>query len=538
MIVLLLGGIGLFLLGMVLITDGLRAVGGDTLRRILSRFVRGPITAIASGAAATVLVQSSSATALTTIGFVSAGLITFPQAVGVIMGANLGTTSIGWIVAVLGFQVNISMVTLPLVAIGTMMRLMLRRPWAQVGLMLAGFGLIFVGIGTLQEAMDGVAGHLDLGRFADPTWIGRLAMLLIGVVMVVVMQASGAALAATLVALHSEAISLDQAAALVIGQNVGTTVKVGLAAIGGRTAVKRTAAAHVLFNVVAAAVAFVLLGPFVWLVGAVGSWLEPTPGVLTLAAFHTAFNLLGVALFLPWFNGFASLVAWLVPERDTAATRHLDRAVVSEPEVAVEAARQTVMEVGALVANAVADRLQGRRADAAIGHDLDEADHALFEVRQYLRQLAPYSAERGTVSRPHGVHLATLHAVDHLDTLIDLLRREKEAQQARDDAELGDLNRALIQKAGQLRGWLAGETLADMPAEVEAFSRRMAEHRRARRPQILARTATGELTPDLALSRIDALQWIDTLGYHLWRTVHHLGRARSLGIRRKTEQRG
>ena len=120
-----------------------------------------------------------------------------------------------------------------------------------------------------------------------------------------------------------------------------------MAAIGGRTAVKRTAAAHVLFNVAAAAVALALLGPFVQVVGALGSWLEPTPGVLTLAAFHTAFNLLGVGLFLPWCNGFASLVAWLVPERDTALTRHPDRAVVSEPEVAVEAARPTLPSLAA-----------------------------------------------------------------------------------------------------------------------------------------------------------------------------------------------
>ena len=534
MIVPLLGGIGLFLLGMVLMTEGLRTVAGDALRRILSRFVSGPITAIASGAVSTMLVQSSSATALTTIGFVSAGMITFPQAIGVIMGANLGTTSIGWIVAVLGFQMDISMITLPLIAAGALMRLVLRRPWAQVGLMLAGFGLIFLGIGTLQEAMDGIAGHIDLARFADPTLIGRLVLLLIGVLMVIVMQASGAALAATLAALHSEAINLDQAAVLVIGQNVGTTVKVGLAAIGGRAAVKRTAAAHLLFNVTAAIVAFALLDPFVWLVGAAAWYLEPQPGVLTLAAFHTAFNLLGVLLFLPWLNAFATAVVRLVPERDTAATRHLDRAVVSEPEVAVEAARQTVMEVGALVANAVSERLQGRRRDTAIDHDLDEADHALFEVRQYLRQLAPYSAERGRVSRPHGVHLATLHAVDHLDTLIDLLRRDKEAQQARGDAELDDLNRALVQKAQQLRAWLLAEMSADAAPQVEAFSQWMAEQRRARRPRILERTASGELTPDLALKRIDALQWIDSLGYHLWRTAHHLSRARSLGIRRTT----
>lgn len=347
------------------------------------------------------------------------------------------------------------------------------------------------------------------------------------------MQASGAALAATLAALHSEAINLDQAALLVIGQNVGTTVKVGIAAIGGRTAVKRTAAAHVLFNVVTAAVAVVLLGPLVWLVGGLGSWLEPQPGVLTLAAFHTAFNLFGVILFLPWLNGFSALVGWLLPERDTALTRHLDQAVVSEPEVAVEAARQSVMEIGALVTSAVSDRVQGRRGESLIEHDLAEAEHALAEVREYLRQLAGYSAEQGKASRAYGVHLATLHAVDHLDTLIDVLRRREDARQAKDDAELQDLAQPLVQKVGTLRAWLLGAALPDVPAEVEALSRWLAQQRRDRRPRILERTADGEVTPDRALIRIDALQWIDRVGYHLWRITHHLSRARALGIQKQ-----
>src|SRR5690606_13279944 len=141
-----IGGIGLFLLGMVLLTDGLKAVAGDALRRALERSVRGRLSAVASGTAVTVLVQSSSATTLATIGFVSAGLLAFPRAVGVLLGASLGTTSTGWLVSLLGLKLSVTALALPLVASGALLRLLGRERWAAGGLAMAGFGLIFVGI--------------------------------------------------------------------------------------------------------------------------------------------------------------------------------------------------------------------------------------------------------------------------------------------------------------------------------------------------------------------------------------------------------
>lgn len=527
MVVTLIGGIGLFLLGMVLMTDALKAMAGDALRQILSRFVAGPFTAITSGALSTVLVQSSSATTLTTIGFVSAGLITFPQAVGVIMGANLGTTSIGWIVSVLGFRFDITALTLPLIAAGAMMRLLLRAPWSHLGIMLAGFGLIFVGIGTMQQAMDGVAGRIDLHRFAEPTIWGKLVLVAIGVAMTVLLQASGAALAMTLAALFSGAINLEQAAALVIGQNVGTTVKVLVLAIGARVAVKRTAAAHILFNVVTGAVAFALLGPFVRLVAAVGHHLEPQPGVLTLAAFHTAFNVLGVLLFLPWLGGFARLVSWLIPERGSALTRHLDRAVATVPEVAVEAARRSAMAIGGVVTAAALDQVTGRRGGPAIARDLDEAAEALAEVRRFLARVDTARDGQGERSRAHRVHLSTLHALEHLTRLTDTLRRREGARQAGEDPALRELSQRLRESAEALRNWLADESLPHPLAGVEATSRWLAQQRRDRRPEILRRTAGSAVTPDAALGQIDALNWLDRVGYHLWRIANHLSLAKS-----------
>ncbi|MBA3886586.1 MAG: Na/Pi cotransporter family protein [Acidobacteria bacterium] len=259
MIPALAGGIGLFLLGMILLTDGLKAAAGDALRRLLAHFTGGPIKALLSGAAVTAVVQSSSATTLTTIGFVSAGLLTFPQAVGVIFGANLGTTSTGWIVSLLRLKLNIGRVALPLVAVGAMMRLLTPGRTAAVGLALAGFGLIFVGIDMLQVGMAGLALRLDPGALPGGTVAGRLLLVGVGIVMTIIMQSSSAALATTLTALASGTIDLQQGAALVIGQNVLTTMTAGLAAIGASVPAKRTALAHILFNVFTGVAAFAVL---------------------------------------------------------------------------------------------------------------------------------------------------------------------------------------------------------------------------------------------------------------------------------------
>jgi phosphate:Na+ symporter len=155
----LLGGIGLFLLGMVLLTDGLKAFAGEALRRALVRFTGTPLKAFGSGALVTAMVQSSSATTVTVIGFVSAGLLTFPQAVGVVMGASLGTTGTGWIVAVLGLKISLGFYALPLVGLGAFLKLLGRGRMKSLGLALAGFGVIFIGIETLQAGMQGFSGY-------------------------------------------------------------------------------------------------------------------------------------------------------------------------------------------------------------------------------------------------------------------------------------------------------------------------------------------------------------------------------------------
>ena len=173
-IIQLSGGIGLFLLGMSLMTDSLKAMAGESLRQWLGRFTGSPFKAMMSGIGFTLVVQSSTATTLATIGFVSAGVLSFTQAIGVIIGANIGTTSTGWMVALLGLKFSVSMIALPMVGIGAMMKLLGQDRMALLGLCLAGFGLLFIGIDFLQSAMAGFAEQVDLAQWSNDGLMTRL----------------------------------------------------------------------------------------------------------------------------------------------------------------------------------------------------------------------------------------------------------------------------------------------------------------------------------------------------------------------------
>lgn len=511
----LLGGIGLFLLGMILMTDGLKAAAGDALRRGLETLTGGAGRAMVSGMAVTALVQSSSATVLTTIGFVSAGLLTFTQAVGVIFGANLGTTSTGWIVSLLGLKVSVSAIALPLVGLGALARFLLRGRASSLGLALAGFGLIFVGIDFLQLSMGSLASSVDPGQFPGASIGGRALLVLVGAVMTVVLQSSSAAVATTLTAVHSGTIGLDQATMLVIGQNIGTTVTAALATVGASVPAKRTGLAHILFNVVAALAAFALAPLFLYLVQGALLPGADDPAV-ALAGFHTAFNLLGVLILLPVAPRFGALVIRMVPERGASLTRNLDPSVAEIPAVAVEVARRTVLAIASKavrVATGLLRRMDGGPAPASLA----PAVRALGETRAFLRDVRTSPSS----TTEHGRHLAVLHALDHLDRLTEMLEEDTAGRRIQDDG--GEtLRKELIGLLEHVGQWLEASD-GHSPAEaLEARSLQMAEHRKRRRIEILELAASGALDPDEALERLEGLRWLDRLIYHVWRAVHHL----------------
>lgn len=514
----MLGGIGLFLLGMILMTDGLKTVAGNALRKALARFTGGPLSALASGATITALVQSSSATTLATIGFVSAGILSFEQAVGVIFGANLGTTSTGWLVSLLGFKVSIASFALPMVGVGALANLLGRGRMRAAGLTVAGFGLIFVGIDQLQIGMAGLATRLDPSMLPGDTLLGRLALVGLGVLMTVVMQSSSAAVATTLAALHAGTIGLNHAAALVIGQNVGTTVTAGLAAIGASTAAKRTALAHAMFNLLTGLVALAVLPVFVRLAHGLADNLDGAAGggnaAVALAAFHTLFNVLGVILLLPVIRQFSRLVVRLVPERLGAMTRFLDHSVGEIGPIGVEAAQRTAREIAVRVFAVLASRIGGK-PDAGESATLEAAREAIGEARRFLGRVRSTDVESDRTR-----HLGVLHALDHLEELTEA------AQVGPTPALLAEVPAARepVAEALRLAGvWLAEPGgLAPIPETAARAEQAAAELTFGRR-LTLERTAAGEFDAEQADVRIGALRWFDRVARHLARAVNYLG---------------
>jgi phosphate:Na+ symporter len=385
-VLLCLGGLGLFLLGMVVLTDGLRALAGRALRRVLSRFTRSPVSGAMTGALTTAVVQSSSATTVATVGFVGAGLLTFPQALGIVLGANVGTTVTGWLVALLGFKLELGLAALPIVLVGVLIRLLTEGRASAVGFALAGFGLIFVGISLLQEGMGGFVGIITPESFPGDTWTGRLLLVMFGIAFTLVTQSSSAGVAMALAAVNASAMTVQQAAATVIGMDIGTTATAVLATIGGSVHAKRTGYAHAMYNLFAGTAAFLILVPFMHALERFAPRLLASEPELVLVGFHTFFNLLGVSIALPFAPKLAGLLVRLAPLKVIPFARRLDHSLLDAPAAALDALGTTLADLTATTFEMILQLLSTTRArgvEARVG----QIRQALSETRTYVESI-------------------------------------------------------------------------------------------------------------------------------------------------------
>jgi phosphate:Na+ symporter len=554
----LIGGIGLFLLGMSLMTDGLMSAGTRTMRSLVGRITRSRFAGLLTGFSVTALVQSSSATTLVTVGFVSAGVMTFHQSIAIMLGANVGTTSTAWIVSLVGFKMSSAAFALPAIGIGALIRLVSRGRRRALGLAIAGFGLVFLGIDFLQLGMGEVARHIRPEDIALDGFLGRLALVGIGLVMTVVMQSSSAASATTLAAVNAGSISFEQAAALVIGQNIGTTVTAIIGAIGGTLAARRAAVAHVFFNVGTGVLALVALVPFTHLVAEIGEDLFEGTKEGYVALFHTAFNVLGVAIFLPMLSPFARFVQRMVPERSDSATQRLSAMTLTTPALALEAARLTTMELGQrairsvigilahhsrhappptnLIARAArmvrtpGRILTGEEPEArALASGLDATANGLVALRGFLSKIGRLDPRVDAYRE----YLAILYASDHVQRLLDDIRDEERLNSIALDPTLSLRIAALEHALLPLANELAFRADASVPAASEADDLRLAEQidglralgereRLSYRSDLLQRTVKGELTPADADELLDTNRWLFDIGHAATRIAEFL----------------
>ncbi len=352
MTITILGGLALFLIGMRIMSEGLQKVAGDRMRSVLSAMTSNRFAGVGTGLVVTCAIQSSSATTVMLVGFVHAGLISLTQSIGVIMGANIGTTVTGWLVALLGFKVKITAMALPAITIGFFPRLLGTRRLVDWGEVLVGFGILFLGLDFMKDSVQQLRESETILSWMASTradmFVWRLAAVGVGALVTLIVQSSSATMVITMTLAAQGMIDLPTACALVLGENIGTTITANLAAIGASTSAKRTARAHFLFNVTGALWAVMLFTPLLSLVDAIvpgqsamSSVASQAQIAATLAAFHTIFNLFNTGLFLPFTKQLAQGATILVREKEgeTTGLIFLDPKLMASPPMALHAAR-------------------------------------------------------------------------------------------------------------------------------------------------------------------------------------------------------
>lgn len=386
-----LGGLALFLLAMQMMTDGLKGFAGQQLRHLLGHWTRTPLRGLGAGLLITGIVQSSSAVTVATIGFVNAGLLTLGQALGVIFGANVGTTMTGWLVSLVGFGFRIEAFALPILAAGVALKLIAsQRRIRSLGQALAGFALFFLGLSLLKEALGGFTDVLGNGALLanDYHW---LVFVGIGFVATVLTQSSSAALAVILTAAASQLLSLDDAAAAVIGANLGTTSTAALSVIRATANAKRLAIGHILFNGVTALIAIMILPIMLWFVAVLADLLNlEANAAVSLALFHTLFNVLGAVIVLPFVPQMTRLLGrfFRSGEEDSARPRHLDDTLTSTPDLAVAAVNAEIHRLRELVYGVVRAALDREGLQAAQLEPKTEAINRLnLAIYDYIMRL-------------------------------------------------------------------------------------------------------------------------------------------------------
>ncbi|GMO27189.1 MAG: Na/Pi cotransporter family protein [Termitinemataceae bacterium] len=348
------GSLGLFLFGMKVMSDGIQQGAGDRLQRVLGFMTGNTFSAIFTGLSVTAIIQSSSATTVMVISFVSAGIMTLTQAIGVIMGANIGTTVTAWIVSLVGFQFEISALSMPFIGIGFLMRI-LKWKYQEIGNAVLGFGILFLGLDFLTKSMPAFdAGAFEfLKNFSSGGLIYVLIFEVVGLIITVLLHSSSASTAIMLTMALNNIIDFRSACAMILGANIGTCIDALLASFGAKTDAKRAALVHILFNFLGAVLATIFLKQLL----AIVSFISPSDVITTrLAMFHTAFNVLNTVIFFPFVKQLSYFVCWIIKmqpdDTDTKKVYKLDYKTSSmrdTPELSVYRAKNEIQDLAGLV---------------------------------------------------------------------------------------------------------------------------------------------------------------------------------------------
>ena len=349
----LLGSLGLFLYGMKVMSDALMELAGDRMRAILATATANRFFAVLTGFTITAIIQSSSATTLMVVSFANASLLTLSESIGVIMGANIGTTVTAWLIALLGFKVSISAIALPLVGIGFILTLSKRKKIRHWGYFVIGFSILFIGLQFLKDSVPDLRSHPEalafLSEYTTKGFFSVLLFMMFGTLLTIIIQSSSATMALTIIMCYEGWIPFEMAAAMVLGENIGTTITANMAAFVANYQAKRTAIAHLIFNLIGVTWMLLLFGVFLQMIDAMVQQLEgASPFTQTaaipvaLSLFHTTFNILNTTLLIGFISVIARIVQSVIPtpvirEEKIEQPRFLDKSSLDYPQTAIKA---------------------------------------------------------------------------------------------------------------------------------------------------------------------------------------------------------
>ena len=536
-----LGGLGLFLFGMKIMSEGLQKVAGNRMRQILAMVSNNRFVGCGVGALVTTIVQSSSATTVMLVSFVDAGLMSFIQATGVVLGANIGTTVTAQLIA---FQ--ITAYALPAIAAGVLLKFFVgRRKWIYVGDVLLGFGLIFFGLATMKAGFAPLKDHPSFvalfTRFNADDIVSIQLCILVGTVMTMILQSSSATIGVTMALASQGLLNFEASVALILGDNIGTTITAQLASIGASINARRTARAHAIFNVVGV-VFIVLFFPFflklvIWMTSSLMDIGAPDllvggerPNIgRYIANAHTAFNLVSALFFLIFLGYLVRVTSWLVPEkkaeRDLDEFRHIkfiDSRYIDTPDVAIAQARAEVVRMGEAVEKMYDDvvyALKERKLKelSKWRKREDTIDHLQKEIIQFLVQVV-----QRPISEEESKEVASLmrmannleRAGDGIENIAELLEELIEQDLHLSDGGLHDYE-VISSKVGKFLA-LVVEGIRNEDREIMPLAQELENEidrmREEMRGNYIMRLQSGACTVDPGLILVDMLTAFEKIG--------------------------
>lgn len=496
-------------------TDGLKLLAGDAMHRSMMIFTKSPLSGAMTGALSTAILQSSSATTVAAVGFVGAGIIPFSQALGIIFGANIGTTMTGWLVAIFGFKLKLGTLMLPIVFLGVFLRLVRKDSWAYVGMAIAGFGLVFVGISVMQEGMGSLPSIINPQDLPSGSILENLKLVALGILATAITQSSSAGVAIAMTALVAGVIDFEQAASLVIGMDVGTTITAALATIGGSVGAKRTGLSHVIYNIFTASGALLLLKPYMLLIQTLYPELLVQDAGIALVGFHSSFNILGVIIVLPFTHKFAKMIERIVGT-NTIVEKKLDESLLAKSsDQAISNVHYVLLYYAQVLFQEVENLLSQQKKKKI---SLLQVQDELNIVQNFLEKIDASKEEQ----QREGV-IALLHALDHIQRLHERCDEDAiRAKRAFGDIETKHAGSELISTLRDIRvllenkQWLEAQKISDT---LEDWTKKEEDIIRGK---VIAKVASGAIDTYKATEIFESIRWMRRVSRHISHIVRYL----------------